>query len=105
MHPDRFRGVVSISIPFAPRGEWSQWDQLRADGLGERYCTFDIMKPGAEAGFRACCGVIPRTLHWLSASPPPQERWDPVDPAKHMLRPVSIDIPYWADPDYVRHKV
>lgn len=105
MRPDRFRAIVSISIPFAPRGERSHWDQLRADGLGDLYYAFGMMKPGAEADFEPAARSIPSILYWLSASPPPDERWNPIDPAKHMLRPTPIDVPGWADADYVRHNI
>jgi pimeloyl-ACP methyl ester carboxylesterase len=70
MGPDRFRGLVSISIPFAPRGEQSHWDALRKQGLGERYYAFDMMKQGAERLFKPAAETIPGILYWLSASPP-----------------------------------
>lgn len=68
MRPDRFRALVSLSIPFAPRGERSYWDELRQQGLGERYYAFAMMKPGAERRFEPAARSIPGILYWLSAS-------------------------------------
>lgn len=104
MRPDRFRGLVSISIPFAPRGEVDPWQLLRDLGLGESYYAFDLAAPGAEDGFDAERS-IPSILYWLSASPDPALRWNPLDPDLHMLRPAPVDMPDWADPDYVRHTI
>jgi pimeloyl-ACP methyl ester carboxylesterase len=105
MRPDRFQGLVSISIPFAPRGDISLWDDLRARGLGEHYYAFDFSNPEADARLLPAADTIRSALYWLSASPPPDARWDPVDPAKSMLRPSPVRIPAWADPDYVQHTI
>lgn len=105
MRPDRFRAIVSISIPFAPRGERSHWEQLKADSLGDKYYAFALMRPGAEGAFEPPVQSIPRVLYWLSASPEAADRWDPIDPEKHMLRPAPVVRPDWADADYVRHNI
>jgi pimeloyl-ACP methyl ester carboxylesterase len=105
MRPDRFRGLVSISIPFAPRGARSHWDALRARGLGERYYAFDMMKRGAERLFEPAAETIPGILYWLSASPPTGTGWDPVDPDRSMLRSSPVAVPDWADPEYVAHTI
>lgn len=105
MRPDRFSGLVSISIPFAPRGEASLWEDLRARGLGESYYAFDLAAPENERRLTPAAGTIRGALYWLSASPPADERWDPIDPAKSMLRPSPVDVPDWARPDYVAHTI
>jgi pimeloyl-ACP methyl ester carboxylesterase len=105
MRPDRFSAIVSVSIPFQPRGEISTWDDLRRQGLGDLYYAFDMMKPGAETYFEPAEKTIPSILYWLSGSPPSGTGWNPIDPARHMLRPAPVAAPSWADPDYVRHTV
>ena len=105
MRPDRFRAIVSVSIPFQPRGEISTWDELRRQGLGERYYAFGLMKPGSEVDFEPPARSISSVLYRLSGSPPPGTGWDPVDPVRHMLRPSPVDVPSWADPDYVHHTI
>lgn len=105
MRPDRFRALVSLSIPIAPRGETSTYDQIREQGLADRFYAFDLMKPDAEARLEPAERAIPSILYWLSASPPSGSGWDPADPARHMLRPSLVAIPEWADPAYVRHNV
>jgi pimeloyl-ACP methyl ester carboxylesterase len=105
MRPDRFRALVSISIPFAPRGAVDPWQYLRDLGLGDSYYAFDFTRPGAEDQFADAAGSIPSILYWLSASPAAAQRWNPLDPALHMLRPAPVNVPTWADPDYVRHTI
>jgi pimeloyl-ACP methyl ester carboxylesterase len=105
MRPDRFRALVSISIPYAPRGETSLYDNLRRRGLGERYYALDWIKPGAEALFAPPAQSIPAILYWPSGSPPADARWDPVDPARSLLRPAPVAMPSWADPEYVTHTI
>jgi pimeloyl-ACP methyl ester carboxylesterase len=105
MRPDRFRALVSISIPFAPRGEVDPWQFLRDNGLGDSYYAFDFTRPGAEHQFTDAARSIPSILYWLSASPETALRWNPLDPDLHMLRPAPVDIPDWADPEYVRHTI
>lgn len=105
MRPDRFRAMVSLSIPFQPRGDISTWAEFRRQGLGERYYAFDMMKPGSETRFEPARRSIPSVLYWLSASPPAGTGWDPIDPARNMLRPSPVAVPSWADPPYVQHTI
>ena len=105
LRPDRFRALVSISIPYAPRGEIDTWSDLRNKGLAERYYALDWIKPGRESLFAPAARSIPAILYWPSASPPPGQRWDPVDPKRSMLRPAPVAAPPWADPAYVRHTI
>ncbi|MDK2761981.1 MAG: alpha/beta hydrolase [Sphingopyxis sp.] len=105
MRPDRFHSLVSLSIPFAPRGEMSGFDQLRKAGLGDRYYVFDMMKPDAEARFAPAAQTIPSIYYWLSASPAPDLGWSVDDPARHMLRASPVTVPGWADEAYVRQAI
>jgi len=105
LRPDRFRALVSISIPYAPRGEIDTWSEVRKKGLGERYYALDWLKPGSEARFAPATQSIPSILYWPSSSPPPAQRWDPINPARSMLRPSPVAVPPWADPGYVRHTI
>lgn len=105
MRPDRFRALVSISIPFAPRGEASLWDDLRSRGLGARYYAFGLAEPEADKRLLPAVDTIRSALYWLSASPAPDLRWDPIDPAKGMLRTSPVEYPAWADPAYVDHTI
>lgn len=105
MRPDRFRALVSISIPFAPRGQIDPWQYVRDLGLGDRYYAFELARAGAERKFANAEQVIRSILYWLSASPEPALRWNPLDPDLHMLRPSPVAVPGWADPAYVRHTI
>lgn len=105
MRPDRFRALVSISIPYAPRGDIDTWADLRKKGLGERYYALEMIEPGFESHFMPASRSIPSVLYWLSTSPPANARWDPLDPSRGMLRPAPVATPAWADPSYVAHTV
>jgi pimeloyl-ACP methyl ester carboxylesterase len=105
MRPDRFRALVSISIPFVPRSEVNPLRFLYDQGLEDRYYHFQLARPGTEALFADAERSIPSILYWLSASPEPALRWNPLDPQLHMLRPAPVALPAWADPRYVRHTI
>lgn len=105
MRPDRFRAIVSLSIPFLPRGELSTWDALRSRGLGERYYAFDMMKPEMDARIRDATRSIPSALYWLSGSSPKGAGWDPIDATHHMFRPAPPSLPDWVDPAYLQHNI
>ena len=105
LRPDLFRGLVSLSIPFLPRGEVSTWSQLKKDGWGDRYYAFDMMKPDGHLAFEPATASIPSALYWLSGSPAVGEGWDPVDSSRGMLRPAPVSVPSWADPSYVSRSI
>jgi pimeloyl-ACP methyl ester carboxylesterase len=105
MRPDRFRALVSISIPFAPRGQVNPWQHLRDLGFGDRYYAFDFASADAEHKFADAEQAIRSILYWLSASPAPALRWNPLDPNLHMLRPSPVAVPGWADSAYVLHSI
>jgi pimeloyl-ACP methyl ester carboxylesterase len=105
MRPDRFHAMVSLSIPYMPRGDISHWDALRQQGLEARSYYFDMLDPDAEERFAPAAATIPSVLYWLSASPPAATRWSPNDPARHMLRTSPLNVPDWTSRDYVQHTV
>jgi pimeloyl-ACP methyl ester carboxylesterase len=105
MRPDRFTAIVSLSIPFLPRGEMSTWDTLRARGLGELYYAFDMMKPEMDDRIRDAGKSIPSALYWMSGDPAEGTGWDPIDAKRDMFRPAPDVLPSWADPAYVKHNI
>ena len=105
MRPDRFRALVSLTVPYAPRGEISLYEALRNQGMTDRSYYFDMMKPDANARFAPAARTIPSVFYWLSGSPPAATGWHPNDPARHMLRPSPVAVPSWANPDYVAHTI
>ena len=105
MRPDRFRALVSLTVPYAPRGEISLYDALRKQGLANRSYYFDMMKPEADGRFANAAGTIPSVFYWLSGSPPPGTGWHPNDPSRNMLRPSPVAVPSWADPEYVAYTI
>lgn len=105
MRPDRFTAIVSLSIPFLPRGEMSTWDMLRARGLGDVYYAFDMMKPEMDDRIRDAGKSIPSALYWMSGDPAEGTGWDPTDAKRDMFRPAPDVLPSWADPVYVRHNI
>jgi pimeloyl-ACP methyl ester carboxylesterase len=105
LRPDRFSALVSLSIPYAPRGDINYWDFLRTQGFGDRYYALSMLGDGAEQKFEPASRSIPSILYWLSASPEAGAGWNPVDPAMNMLRPSPVSVPDWADPEYVEHTI
>lgn len=105
MRPDRFTAIVSLSIPFLPRGEMSTWDTLRARGLGELYYAFDMMKSEMDDRIRDAGKSIPSALYWMSGDPAEGTGWDPIDAKRDMFRPAPGVLPNWADPAYVKHNI
>jgi pimeloyl-ACP methyl ester carboxylesterase len=105
MRPDRFRALVSLTVPYIPRGEISLYDTLRGQGLADRSYYFDMIKPDADARFATAATTIPSVFYWLSGSAPPGTGWHPNDPARNMLRPSPVAVPSWADPNYVAHTI
>ncbi|WP_375402660.1 alpha/beta fold hydrolase [uncultured Sphingomonas sp.] len=102
LRPDRFRALVSMVIPIAPRGEISYNDEMRKAGLANRFYAFDMIKPSSDARFAPAVRTIPSIFYWLSGSPPTGTGWHPNYPARNMLRPSPVAVPSWADRDYMR---
>lgn len=105
LRPDRFRALVSMVIPIAPRGEISYNDEMLRQGLADRFYAFDMIEPASDARFAPAAQTIPSIFYWLSGSPPEGTGWDPTDPARNMLRPSPVAVPNWADPEYLRQAI
>ena len=105
MRPDRFRAIVSLAIPFMPRGDLSTWDALRSRGLSDSYYAFDIMELETDQRISDAACTIPSALYWTSGSPPEGSGWDPLDAERGMFRPAPQTLPAWIDADYLRHNV
>lgn len=103
MRPDRVAAIFGVSVPFLQPGGPSFLDQLRAAGADGFY-MFDQMTVETEAKWADAAHSIPASLYWLSGEAPEKERWDPFDPARHMLRPAP-GAPTTIDPAYVDEMV
>lgn len=103
MRPDRIAAVFGVSVPFIQPGGASFLDQLRAAGKTDFY-MFDQMTAEADAKWSDAARTIPACLYWTSAEPPADQRWDPFDPERSMLRPTPVQ-PATIDPDYIEEAV
>ncbi|WP_088334063.1 alpha/beta fold hydrolase [Sphingomonas mucosissima] len=103
MRADRIAAVFGVSVPFLQPGGPSFLDQLRAAGADGFY-MFDQMTTEADAKWADAAHSIPASLYWLSGEAPKDARWDPFDPARHMLRPAP-GAPTTIDPAYVDEMV
>src|SRR5205823_6319091 len=99
MRPDRVAAVFGASVSFIQPGGPSFLDQLRAAGATGFY-MFAQMTEAADAKWGGAAHRIPASLYWLPAGPSAEARWDPSDPARHMLRPAP-GAPKSIDPGYV----
>lgn len=105
MYPDRFKALVSLSIPYAPRGIMSYWDLLRKNGFGDKYYAFDLMESVSDEEFMPIGKTFKNILYWLSGSPIKGSGWDPIDKDKGMFRLAPVDIPIWANKEYVEQSI
>ncbi|WP_204352811.1 alpha/beta fold hydrolase [Salinicola peritrichatus] len=103
MRPDRVGAVFAISVSFRVLGEASFLDQIRAAGKSDFY-MFGQMRAEADAEWADAERTIPASLYWLSGEAPADERWDPFDPEKNMLRPVA-NPPESIAPDYIEEMI
>lgn len=103
MRPDRVAAVFGVSVPFLQPGGPSFLDQLRDAGADDFY-MFDQMTPEADAKWVDAAHSIPASLYWLSGEAPADQRWDPFDPERHMLRPAP-GAPTTIDSAYVDEMV
>lgn len=105
LRPDRFTAVFGASVPFSPLGGPSFLETVRAAPGGETFYMFDQMKPNAIDYWANAAVTYPSFLYWSSGSPPPAQRWNPMDGGEAMVRPAPIAIPPWADPDDIAFTV
>jgi pimeloyl-ACP methyl ester carboxylesterase len=103
MRPDRIAAVFGVSVPYMQPGGISFLDQLRKSGVDGFY-MFAQMRPEADAVWADASRTIPASLYWLSGEPSAETRWDPFDPARHMLRQAPR-APEAIDPAYVEEMV
>ena len=104
LRPDRFPAVFALSVAFAPRGDESLLTHFRKAGQ-ENFYMFRQLRPEADQEWADASRSIPGALYWLSATPPPAERFDPLDGTFRFNRPTPVAIPPWADADDVAYTV
>jgi pimeloyl-ACP methyl ester carboxylesterase len=88
MRPDRISAVFGVSVPFLQPGGPSFLDQLRAAGRTDFY-MFDQMKPESDAEWADAAHSITSNYFWTSGEAPAEQRWDPFNRARGLLRPVE----------------
>jgi pimeloyl-ACP methyl ester carboxylesterase len=88
MRPDRIAAVFGVSVPYLQLGGPSFLDQLRAAGRTEFY-MFEQMQPESDARWADAVHSIPSNYFWTSGEAPADQRWDPFDPTRDLLRPVD----------------
>ncbi len=102
LRPDLFRGVVGMSVPFAPPGPVDVMAYLRKQGIHNFYWQY-FQEPGvAEAEFEADIEAALRRIHFSgSGDGPPRATFGMIDAGKGFLgntvEPPSL--PAWMDAD------
>jgi pimeloyl-ACP methyl ester carboxylesterase len=105
MRPDRFKAVFCLSVPYVARGDVSVFEGMRKSGHKNDFYMFEQMKPEADQIWANASVTIPGILYWASGSAPADTRWNPMDPARSLHRPVPGPLPSWAEPEYVTHNI
>jgi len=105
MRPDRFTGVLCISVPYFPRGDVSVFDKMRKTGHQDDFYMFEQMKPETDQVWANAKVMIPGVLYWASGSAPADTKWNPLDPKRSLHRPAPGPLPAWAEPDYVAYNI
>jgi pimeloyl-ACP methyl ester carboxylesterase len=105
LRPDRFDAVFAISVPFMPPGSASLFEQVAAAGKSEVFYMLRQRAAGAAEKWADATASYPACLYWSSGSPAPDERWDPFDAERDLLRPAPAGAPAWADADDVAYAV
>lgn len=105
MRPDRFTAVFGISTSYLPLGGPSMFETMEAAGKADSFYMFRQREPEADARWSRARTSYPGFLYWSSATPPAEDRWDPFDGTREMMRPAPVPIPPWADPSDVAYAV
>jgi pimeloyl-ACP methyl ester carboxylesterase len=105
LRPDRFHAVFAISLPFPTPGQPSLFEAMKAAGKEDSFYMFRQREPEAVSRWADAATSYPGFLYWSSGSPPPEERWDPLDTTRDMCRPAPVDCPPWADPGDIAYAV
>lgn len=104
MRPDMFPAVAGVSVPYAPRGEYSVLDAIRGSNAPYFY-MFDQLADGAEAHWAQPEAVVPSMLARTSRSAPAELRWDPFDPRKSFWVEPFLPAPGWANDEYILQQI
>ena len=105
MRPDRFTAVFGISVPHLPLGGPSLLKAMEAAGKADSFYMFKQREPEADTRWANAKITYPGLLYWSSASPLPEDRWDPFDTTRAMYREVPVSVPPWADPTDIDYAV
>lgn len=100
LHPDRFKALVSLSIPFTPRGDISYWDLLRENGLEDKYYAFELMKNQSEDMFQPIDKTWKNMFYWLSGRPEKGTGWNPIEAKRNIFRVAPDDALEWVNTEY-----
>ena len=105
MRPDRFTAVFGISVPYMPLGGPSLFAAMEAAGKADSFYMFKQRESEADARWADARVTYPGLLYWSSASPAPQDRWDPFDTRRNMYREAPVSVPPWADPADIEYAI
>ena len=105
IRPDRFNALFAISVPFFPPGGPSIYEGMEAAGKADGFYMFRQRAPEAPAQWTDAKTCYPAMLYWTSATPAPDDRWDPFDDQRPMYRPAPVSCPPWADPQDMAYAV
>ena len=105
MRPDRFTAVFGISVPYLPLGGPSLFEAMEVVGKADSFYMFRQREPEADARWANARITYPGLLYWSSASPAPEDRWDPFETTRAMYRQAPVSFPPWADPADIEYAI
>lgn len=98
MRPDLFTAVFCLSVPPTIPGGESFLQQIAERG-GTDFYMFRQMRPEADVEWAEASVTIPGAYYWTSGSAPDDQRWDPFDPGRGLVRPAPTPYPSFVDVD------